>query len=350
MINLSDYDDAIEFICEEIIKFPKDLQPQSFYRAGNVGSPGISDLDIIFGFKDDFCYGKQFIDLFNDIKNQINNNEIFFLHLPHVFSYSLFKELPYFSFNSANDLELIYGKSVFNKNAEISKDQALIRSMEFIHARIIDLLIQSYTKKIDQKNILVVGHSLIHSLNAINYINPKLKLASHNFKTFCKIENYRKKITQGVKIIIDQEECQKLYMGICSEFFYLLSHYYDEIEKKVAFHWSKNFDYYKYHHNIILRNLKRRSKNLHINMHDSLYEIRGFSWEMLCLSDNFFLKDKDFSTVFIDQNFKEEILKKRNFLRKLFEFNMINFGNSFGRSSFRTYSLGPVQDYLSMNM
>ena len=113
--------------------------------------------------------------------------------------------------------------------------------------------IQSYTKKIDQKNILFVGNSLIHSLNAINYINPKLKLDSHNFKTFCKIEKYREKITQGVKIIIDQEECQKLYMGICSEFFYLLSHYYDEIEKKVAFHWSKNFDYYMYHHNVILK-------------------------------------------------------------------------------------------------
>lgn len=350
MINLSDYDDAISFICDEIIKFPKHLQPQSFYRAGNVGSPGISDLDLIFSFKEDFYYGQQFIDLFNDVKKQINHNEIFFLHLPHVFPNSLLKELPFFSFNPVNDLELIYGKSIFDKNIKISKDQALIRSMEFIHARIIDLLIQSYTKKIDFKNILVVGHSLIHSLNAINYINPKLKLDSKNFKTFCNIEKYRKKITHGVKIGVDQEECLKLYMGICSEFFHLLSYFYNEIDRKIAFHWSKNFDYYKYHNNIILRNLKTRSKNLNIDIHDGLYEIRGFSWEMLCMSDNFFQKNKEFSTVFIDKNFKEEILKKRVFLKKLFEFNMINFGNCFGRSSFRAYAFGPVQDYLSMNM
>lgn len=350
MIDITDYDDAINFICEEIIKFPKHLQPESLYRAGNVGSPGISDLDLIFSFKDDFYYGKQFIDLFNDLKKQIKHNEIFFLHLPHVFPKSLFKVLPNFSFNPVNELELIYGKSIFDKNVEIKKEQALIRSMEFMHARIIDLLIQSYTKKIDLKNILVVGHSLIHSLNAINYINPKLNLDSQNFKTFCKIENHRKKITEGVNIRVDDEECQKLYMGICSEFFYLLSYYYDEIEKKIAYHWSKNFDYYKYHNNIILRNLKRRSKNLNINMHDGLYEIRGFSWEMLCMSDNFFQKNSEFSTVFLDENFKEEMLKKRIFLRKLFEFNMINFGNSFGRSSFRAYALGPVQDYLSMNM
>ena len=78
MLNLSDYDDALKTICNEISNFPKNLQPHSFYRAGNIGSPGISDLDLIFSFNDGFCYGKQFIDLFNQVKKKIKHNETFF--------------------------------------------------------------------------------------------------------------------------------------------------------------------------------------------------------------------------------------------------------------------------------
>ena len=121
-------------------------------------------------------------------------------------------------------------------------------------------------------------------------------------------------------------------------------------EGTIAFHWSKNYDYYTYHNKIILRNLNKRSTNLNINQYEGIFEIRGFSWEMLCLSDNYFLKHDEFTTIFLDSNFKEAIFKKRFFLKKLFHYNMINFGNSFGRSSFRTFALEAVQDYLSMKM
>ena len=143
MLKHSDYENALKFICHEISNFPKSLQPVSFYKAGNIGSPGISDLDLIFSFKDDFCYGKEFIDLFNQIKNKINHHEIFFLHLPLIFPTSLLKDLPYFSFNPIKELDLIFGEEIFVSNTEISKEQILLRSMEFIHARIIDLLVQT---------------------------------------------------------------------------------------------------------------------------------------------------------------------------------------------------------------
>ena len=350
MLKLSDYDDVLKIICDEISNFPKILKPKSFYRAGNIGSPGISDLDLIFSFNDDFCYGKQFIDLFNQVKNKINHNETFFLHLPLVFPNSLLKDLPYFSFNPRNELQLLYGEDVFDSNVEISNEQILLRSMEFIHARIIDLLVQTFTKNINEKNILVVGHSFIHSLNALKKINPEIELNSNKFKTFSKIEEYRKSISSGNQLNIQMQECEELYKGVCAEFYHLLNYFYDEVEKKIAFHWSENFDYYNYHNNIILRNLKKRSTGLNINSHDGTYEIRGFSWEMKCLSDNYFLGDAEYSTIFIDENFKKEILKKRIFLKALYDFNMINFGNSFGRSAFRTFALESVQDYLSVKM
>lgn len=350
MLTYSDYENALKFICDEISNFPKSLQPVSFYRAGKIGSPGISDLDLIFSFKDDFCYGKQFIDLFIKVKNKIKYHEIFFLHLPLIFPNSLLKNLPYFSFNPTEDLNLILGEHIFSSKSEIPNEQVLLRSIEFMHARIIDLLIQSYTRKVNQKNILVVGHSFIHSLNALKKINPKTQLNPKDFKTFCKIEEYRKHISLGNTLNISNQECEELYRGICAEFYHLLNYFYEEVEKKIAFHWSKNFEFYNYHNNIVLRGLNKRSSELNILTNNGIYEIRGFSWEMKCISDNYFLGSSEYSTIFIDNNFKTEISKKRKFLKSLFEFNMLNFGNAFGRSAFRTFALDEVQDYLSINM
>ena len=350
MLKHSDYENAIKFISDEISKFPKNLQPRSFYRAGKIGSPGISDLDLIFSFNDDFCYGKLFIDLFNKIKFKIKYHEIFFLHLPHVYPNSLLKKLPYFSFNPTNELVLVSGEKVFSPNIEISNEQILLRSMEFLHARIIDLLIQTFTRNTDQNNILVVGHSFIHSLDALKKINPELRLNSKIFKTFSKVEEYRKQISSGKKINISKNDCENLYKGICAEFYHLLNYFYDEVEKKIAFHWSENFDYHRYHNNIILRKLNKRSTDLNILVNNGTYEIKGFSWEMKCISDNYFFGKNEYSTIFLEEKFKEEILMKREFLRSMYEFNMLNFGNSFGRSSFRTFALDSVQDYLSIRM
>ena len=107
MLKLSDYNDALNFICDEIGKLPKYMQPYSFYRAGNIKSPGISDLDLIFSFEDNFSYGQQFLNIFVNITKKIKNNEIFFLHLPLIYPNSSLKELPYFSFNPVQELEFV---------------------------------------------------------------------------------------------------------------------------------------------------------------------------------------------------------------------------------------------------
>ena len=127
------------------------------------------------------------------------------------------------------------------------------------------------------------------------------------------------------------------------EFYHLLNFFYDEVEKKIAFHWSKNFEYYNYHNNIILRSLNKRSTELKVTNNNGIYEIRGFSWEMKSISDNYFLGNKEYSTIFIDKILKRNF-KKTNFLKSLFEFNMLNFGNAFGRSAFRTFALDKTQD------
>ena len=123
-----------------------------------------------------------------------------------------------------------------------------------------------------------------------------------------------------------------------------------KLKKKIAFHWSENFEYYRYHDNIILRNLNKRSTDLNILINNGLVEIKGFSWELKCISDNYFFGEKEYSTIFLEDKFKEEIVMKREFLKAIYEFNMLNFGNSFGRSAFRTFASDSVQDYLSIRM
>ena len=130
MLKISDYENAPIFICNEISNFPPNCN-QFLYIELVKQAVGISDLDLIFSFKDDFCYGKQFIDLFNQVKNQIKHHEILFLHLPLIFPNSLLQELPYFSFNPKKELDLILGKEIFMSNIEISKEQILLRSYEF---------------------------------------------------------------------------------------------------------------------------------------------------------------------------------------------------------------------------
>ncbi len=115
-----------------------------------------------------------------------------------------------------------------------------------------------------------------------------------------------KAITLGNKVSIGQTECEELYKGICAEFYFILGFFYDQIQKKIAFHWSKNFYTYMYQEKIILKNLSKRTKNLNIDYKNNFYEIEGFSWEMKSLSDNYYLDEKEYKTIFFDTQLKEE--------------------------------------------
>ena len=255
-----------------------------------------------------------------------------------------------FSFNSTNDLSCIFGKNVFEKNLDISSSQIILKSLEFIHSRIIDLLTQVYTKQINWKNILVVGHSLIHSVNALKKVNKDIKININNLKTFCKIENFRQNISSNKNVNINNQECEELYKGICLEFNFLLQQFKKEINNKIAAHWCYDFTNYEYANNVFLKNLHHKRNDLHINYNNKYFEIYGFTWELKALSDNYFKNEDEFNTIFFDNKFKYEIFERKKFLKSIFKFNFINFGNAQGRGSFRPYALGKTLDYLFSNM
>ena len=83
---------------------------------------------------------------------------------------------------------------------------------------------------------------------------------------------------------------------------------------------------------------------------NNLFVINGFSWELKCLFDNYFLDDKDFKTTFTNLVFKTAIFEKKVFLSKIFRFNFLNYGNAFGRTGFRPLIIGKNLERYAKNI
>lgn len=349
MINIGDYHSAVSFIVSEIKKFPKHLVPKIVIRSGNLKSPGISDLDFLIGFPDDFLFGNAFIEEFNLLIKNMKYKDIFFLHLPNIYPISSLLDLPKYTFNEIDNCEIILGENLFNNNTAICDEQIIIRSIEFIHSRIIDFLIKILTNNLHANKLLVEGHSFIHSYNAITKLG--INLNKQLFKNFLMIEEFRDDIVQGKKVDIIEEDCKKLYEGICSEFYFLLKQFYILFQKNVAMHFEKNLNFHQYDDRVMLENLSNEdSVDLNVDIKNNVYKINGFSWELRCLFDNLFLKKDQYKTVFINESFEQEILNKRNYLKKLYQFNFLNFGNAHGRSGFTPLVTGKVFDRLAKQL
>ena len=339
MIKKEKYFTAIETIKKKVRAFPNHLIPQTIVWSGNINSPGVSDIDLLIAFEDSFIFGNEFLDRFNDIIKEIEHRDIFFLHMPNIYPISCFKHLPKFTFNNTKNMKVIHGSDCFNKNIFIPKEQIIIRSLEFIHARIIDFIITIFRKNFNFKKLLVEGHSFIHSFNSLKNLGVSIDI--NKFNNFIAIENYRKRIVAGENIDLEKEICKDLYEGICGEFYFLLQNFYLEFQKNVAAHWQKNLNFHEYDETITLDNLtKGKRSSLSVEYKNNLFVINGFSWELKCLFDNYFLDDKNFKTTFTNLVFKTAILEKKVFLSKIFRFNFLNYGNAFGRAGFRPLITG----------
>ncbi len=348
MLYKKDYIDAIDLLLYKIDKLPSHIRPISILWTGNINSPGISDIDLLIGFEDDFLFANEFLFEYKKIINQIKNKEIFFLHKPGIFPVSSLKMISKFTFHDFNKMKVIHGKKFSHHHNPISKNQIIINSMEFIHSRIISFLINIYKKNINLNKLLVEGHSFIHSYEGLKSIGTQFD--NTEFINFNKIENLRKKIVDGDKLQINHDELEQMYKGICLEFYYLLQNLYREFHKNVAVHYNNNINFHQYDETIILDNLaKNQVTNISLNFKNNIFIIDGFSWELKCLFDNIFYDQNESLTIFQDKNFKKSINEKKQFINNLFKFNFNNFGNSYGRSGVRPLITGKNLDRLALN-
>ena len=200
-----------------INKFPKHLTPKFIIQNGHINNPGISDIDLVIGFEDDFIFSSQFLYLFKEKIKKLKNKDIFFHHLPHIFPSSSLKLLPSMTYNPEAKLKFIKGKIDFEESS-FNEYQNILNSFEQIHNRISMLVELLLTKKTKINSLLLIGHSLIHSINCINQIGGKFNFKK--FINFIKIEEIRSKIVQGDNNY--SYDYESLCKGLINEFFFIL--------------------------------------------------------------------------------------------------------------------------------
>ena len=150
-----------------LISSPKHLTPEYIIQNGHINNPGISDIDLVIGFADDFIFSSQFLYLFNEEIKKLKNKDIFFHHMPHIFPSSSLKLLPSMTYNPEAQLKIIKGEINFEESG-INDYQNMLNSFEEIHNRIVMLVTLLLKKEKKINSLLLTGHSLIHTINCIN--------------------------------------------------------------------------------------------------------------------------------------------------------------------------------------
>ena len=322
-----DYENVITQVLEFANNLPNELVPDVIIHNGEIKSPGISDIDLIFGFNDNFLLSSYFLQLFNENFENLENRDIFFHHPPHIYPLSSIESLPEMTYNPASKINILKGSVKFTSK-ELNNNQNLLNSFEQIHNRITTLINISLndTKNINQ--LLLVGHSLIHSINCLGGLGIELKI--NNFSNFEKIETMRAEITNGKKI--DILNFNNLCRGLINECFEILNYLNKIIESKILIHFNKDSNFYQYDDNVFFVDVQNNHEHIEFKLTDNKILIKGLSWQTMCLFDNYFQKEDSFKTIFTDELFSIQIQKRIKFFKSIFRFNFANFNNPFGRT------------------
>ena len=67
MLKKKDYFNVIDTVLYKINKLPDYLSPTSILWSGSIKSPGVSDIDLLVGFEDDFLFANEFLIEFSNI-------------------------------------------------------------------------------------------------------------------------------------------------------------------------------------------------------------------------------------------------------------------------------------------
>ena len=333
----SDYDSAVRFISETIETFPNHIKPICIIQNGHVTNPGVSDIDLLIGFDDDFIFAKEFILKFKYSLQKLNNNDIYFPHLPYLYPISILKKLPTLTFNPVKELRVISGTSPFKSDDFLSLEQNILNSFEQLHSRIVKLVELFFSKKTNMRQVLLIGHSLIHSLSLINMIGADLK--KEKFQEFLFIESLRQEIENtGETQIISDKRYREICKNLFSEFFKILNFLNFYLDSKICVHFSNSGDFHKYHQSVIFENLyAKRNNQMNINLRDNTIYISGFSWYLKCIFENYFLDKSEFKTIFFDKQFQNAVKDRCKFIKTLVDFNFKNFGNAYGRGGLNPF-------------
>lgn len=323
-LKVSDYKNAVNEIADHFTSalVSDSLKPLNLIRNGSINSPGVSDLDLIFVFENDFEGGSAFYKEYYKFVNRMKNKNVFFIHDPMIVSHDILKDLPYYTKNPSADFEFFLGdKPKFSFN-EVGKLQACLICIEFIQFRMVQLMDMIATKKMNMQGILLRGHSLKHSIELCQHAG--IDLTNLKFPGFNKVELLRDKVKSGKTANLSSLQCKQLYQNIVDEFHEVYKKAAGLLEKFVNFYSPESFSYL-YDKNIMANSsLDYMKQKPSLKVRQGRYEYSGLSWLNMMLSNIYFDKGcKD--ALVMKSELSEEALKRRDFFIKVWRWNYTNF-------------------------
>ena len=87
---------------------------------------------------------------------------------------------------------------------------------------------------------------------------------------------------------------------------------------------------HQYDDEVFLTNLNVKSVNPKFSLKNNNLLIYGFSWQSKCIFENYFEKNLNYKTLFLDLKLEKEIDRRINFIRSFWNFNFNNFNRAVG--------------------
>lgn len=322
-ISLQDYENALQSVANYFVKADDSITPISIIQNGNIGTVGVSDIDLVFIFPDAFEYGKEFAQAYSKAISEIAYKEVFFIHSPMVLSESMIKYLPEFTFNPANELRVILGKEITFLSESPNEIQSLLISLEFIQFRLFQLMNMYGNGSLNQHGLLLRGHSMKHSITLAK--KAGISLNSQKFSAFQIVEKLRESITNGKPVQLKEEEIKNLARGIINDFKILYQLFAKKAEQYVSFYLPYE-NKYEYEENVYMTNLFESGPKMQSKVEDGKLMVEGIHWINMLLRDVYF-GTSDSTSIIIDDAFKEQCENRAEFHKKQWEWNIKVFGN-----------------------
>lgn len=319
-----DYEDALHAFVNGWEGVNHTIRPETIIRNGSIGAPGTSDLDLILVFPDEFSNGNEFRRQYNNILEAIPDASFYWVHDPILLPKRLARQLPSYSLNDPGQWERVSGEEICPLQSLPDAWQSALISLEFLQMRLIQWSTQMQNQSsLDQRGVLLRGHSLIHSMFLAEIAGIDLNDRDHPALTI--VERVRKARSNGEMIQLGNEELTKVMQGLMAEGHALYLAFASKLERSVHYYLPDNLQY-EYLPGIHLTRLFSTDLSLNTHRTSKGLELTGFHWMNQMLRDLYFRPEGDVS-VLMESGFRQAIERRTRFQRDVWRWNRDVFGS-----------------------
>lgn len=336
--NLIDYKNAADSLSHFLNeKLPDDLSPISMYQFGYVGTPGLSDLDLLIVVDDKFKNGLELIECVSEPINNAIFRNIIFAHKPYIFPKSLAEKIGVFTFNKVVDFRLEWGQGIVFDNSR-PLEQLLFQQLEFLTERFIDLIYLSQNAEESSHTLQLYGHSLIHSVEFAFEMGFEF-----DYKFIQAIESARERFRCENKLHFEIDH-KTLANGLINDCLTLLKYFSSAFEDRLDLAFLHK-DYQVHHSNLVyLSNFGDSETRVNFS-EGNVLRVSGLPFAVGILHSYYYNFGN--GDLHADPGFIRALSDRKSFLKSLFSFNFDSFGFAYGRGILSPLARGEKLDLMA---